>query len=131
MPKPGSVETLVRLEDFNPLPDLICLSTSDLGFKTDASRQEIYTAARRMGLLLCPPEVVLKIWLQHPNLLPEGEWAVIAMTPILDESGDFTLFCINYDGPSICDLALVPGHPDVVWETDQYWIFIRGRFPLQ
>lgn len=77
--------------------NLVWLSVSDLGFDRPADIKEIYAAARKRGLELCPPSTAgyLSLTLSE-NPLSAGEYFAIATEPLTTgNSRDFKLFTLD------------------------------------
>ena len=106
--------------------DLVRVSVKELGLETSATTAEIYAAAQRHGLSLCPAEVAPQLWLQYPDLLPRGEWSLVAMEAIVDSGGNRDVFHLVHivDGRW---LVANLGHPDYRWNAyDRRWVFVRS-----
>ncbi len=105
--------------------DLVVISVAELGFKSGATREQIYARAKEFGLDLCPAEVGPQLRLQYQDQ-PDGEWLVIAMEPIIASVGDLELFSVKrYDS----DLWLrgVYDYPASVWYAAHRFVFSRRK----
>lgn len=104
--------------------DLVIRSVADLGFPISATRKEIYDAALKQGLFLCPAEVGLQLAANYKDQ-PKGEWLLIAMEPITGSGGRLVVFHVERDDDSEQWLDGNYGHPDRVWLADRRWVFMR------
>lgn len=77
--------------------NLMNVSVAQLGLKDGATTADIYGAAKRDSLSLCPPEVALQLWIAYPDLLPCDEHLLIAMEPIENSDGGQETFCLLHD----------------------------------
>ena len=78
--------------------ELVLVSAADLGFKTSATRVDIYNRARNCGLKLCPAEVGPQLRLQYKRQ-PKYERLAIGMKPITDDNGTLLIFGVDpFDG---------------------------------
>ena len=122
-------DTLDRttLEDTEATLDLVRVSVKELGLKDGATTAEIYAAAERHGLSLCPAEVAPQLWLQYPDLLPRGEWSLVAMEAIVYSDGDRRVFDLEHsDGGRWLGASF--GHPDDGWfDVYDRWVFVRSK----
>jgi hypothetical protein len=91
----GKLEFMVASEPAEL--NLAVVNVAELGIKDAAKLQDIYAAAKRHCLELCPNEVGPQLRLQHPNQ-PMGEWLIIAMEPITDSYEYWRLFGVAHDG---------------------------------
>ena len=77
---------------------LIRLRVSDLGFKTDATINQIYERAQALGLELCPPDTGPNYRLQYKDQ-PRGqgskEWVCVGMKKIPNEDGYPSIFILQ------------------------------------
>lgn len=107
--------------------DLVRLSVKELGLKDGATTAEIYAAAERHGLSLCPAEVAPQLWLQYPDLLSRGEWSLVAMEAIVDSDGARIVFYLEHDDDGRWLFANF-GHPGYRWfGNDRRWVFVRSK----
>ena len=67
--------------------DLIVLSIAELGFLNGCTIDEIYKAAQKLELELCPAEVGPQLRLQY-NDQPMDECLLVAMEPVVYSSGN-------------------------------------------
>jgi len=105
--------------------ELVIMSVRELGFKSGASRKDIYERAQALDLELCPAEVGPRLRLQYKDQ-PNGEWLLIAMEPITDSGGDLDVFDVGRDGRDLWLLGH-DGHPDDVWDAVDRWVFCRHK----
>lgn len=92
---PGSTQYLVRNLPRASSPvdvDLVLVDSHDLGCDSSQSRSEIYSRAKNLGLELCPPEVGPALRLARPD----APTLNIAMEPLIDESGSYNIFLLEY-----------------------------------
>ena len=122
----GDILDRTTFEDTEATLDLVRVSVKELGLETGATTAEIYAAAERHGLSLCPAEVAPQLWLQYPDLLPRGEWSLVAMEAIVDSDGDRVVFYLAHDDGGRWLLA-DRGHPDRRWLGSNRWVFVRSK----
>jgi hypothetical protein len=104
--------------------DIALVSQMDLGFPAGvrATNEEIFKAAQKQGLGLCPAEVGPQLRLQYPEQ-PEKEYLVVGMEPILEF--DPMLFTVFNSG-LLC-LSSDFGNP-AYWYNDYVrFVFECGR----
>jgi hypothetical protein len=106
--------------------DLVQVSVEELGLKIGGTAAEIFAAAGRHGLSLCPAEVAPQSWLQHPDLLPRGKWLLVAMEAIVDSASDPLGLCLGHTDKD-CLLDVYDGRPGCRWSADRTWIFRRCK----
>jgi hypothetical protein len=70
---------------------LIRLTVADLGFKSNATTDQIYERAQTLGLELCPPDTGPNYRLKYKDQ-PLNEWVRIGMKQIADSGGDPRVF---------------------------------------
>lgn len=92
---------MMRSKDFTTLKnpeqiELVRLKVRDLGFKNDATTEEIYRRAEKLGLEVCPAEVGPNLRLQYMDQ-PTGEYFWIAMKQITDRDGSPSVFELARD----------------------------------
>jgi hypothetical protein len=114
------------LEDAEATLDLVRVSVKELGLEDGATTAEIYAAAERHGLSLCPAEVAPQLWLQYPDLLPRGEWSLVAMEAIVDSGGDRSVFNLVHRGDGRWLFAR-SGHPGSLWSDVDRWVFVLSK----
>ncbi|MAQ59097.1 hypothetical protein CL638_00035 [bacterium] len=103
---------------------LVQVSLKELDLKDGATTTEIYAAAQRYGLALCPHETAAQLWLQYPDLLSRGERTLTAMEAIRDSVGYHCVFCLEHQGDGRwLDVSL--GYPDSRWDDNDHWVFVR------
>jgi hypothetical protein len=105
--------------------DLVVVSVAELGFGAGADREYVFSRAQELGLELCPAEVGPQLRLQYLDQ-PEGDELLIGMKPIRDSYGEYKVFeleqCQNWRW--LCGFQ---GYPDLVWNADSSWVFVRRR----
>lgn len=105
--------------------DLVKVTVRELGFKEGATREQIYTRAKELGLELCPSEVGPQLRLQYMDQ-PNGEWILIGMDPIRASDGFLGVFRVErLDSELWLDSHC--GYPDCVWGAGFRWVFVRPR----
>lgn len=105
--------------------ELVVKTVRELTGKDSATRSEIYEAALKQGLDLCPAEVGPALRLAYKDQ-PNGEWILVGMEPITDSGGDLDVFRVERDG----DARWLDGDyglPDIVWGADYRWVFVRRK----
>ncbi len=85
---------------------LIRLTVGDLGFRTNATTDQIYERAKTLGLELCPADTGPNYRLQYLNQ-PLGEDTYVAMKPITGRGGYPSVFNVDHND-------------DGLW-LDYYW----------
>lgn len=95
--------------------DLVHLKVGDLGFTDYPTTDQLYEAAGRFGLELCPPEAGPELRLKYTDQ-PLGEWEYVAMKQIADSGGN----------PRVFKLLR---HDDGLW-LDGYWARPTNRWNL-
>lgn len=105
--------------------DLIVVSVAELGFPKGATLRDIYAAAKKRGLELCPNEVGPQLRLQYKDQ-PEDEWLVIGMELITDSDGALYLFLVGHRD---YDLWLSTDYdcPGDVWDEYDRFVFVLPR----
>lgn len=104
--------------------NLVRLSIKELNLRQWATNAEIYSTAQSFGLTLCPPETAPLLWLQYPDLLDLGEWALIASEPIVDSGGSPLIFYLAHiiGGRR---LSASNGRSNQWWDIHNHWIFVN------
>jgi len=105
--------------------DLVVVSVAELGFRKGATREQIYTRAKELGLELCPSEVGPQLRLKYTDQ-PNGEWLIVAMEPITDSAGSLRLFDVERDDSDLwlCGSYDIPGS---IWSADSRFVFVRRK----
>ena len=101
---------------------LIRLTVTDLGFKSNATTDQIYKRAEELGLEICPPDTGPNYRLKYRNQ-PLGEYFRIGMKPITtDSDGRPHVFSLGRDGGGLWldDDWASPGR---VWDPDDEFAF--------
>ena len=101
--------------------DLVRLTVADLGFKGNATTDQIYKRAEELGLELCPAEVGPQYRLQYTDQ-PVGDWVLIGMKQIAASDGCPYVFHVvrSEDG------TWLHGHyafPTREWYPDRQFLF--------
>jgi len=105
--------------------NLVKVTVAELGFPNSATRAQIYEAALKQGLFLCPAEVGPQVRLQYLDQ-PRGDWFRIGMEPIPDSGGDPNVFDVGHDDAGRW-LNSNWYRPDNVWDASCAWVFCRPR----
>jgi hypothetical protein len=100
---------------------LIRLTVGDLGFKTNATTDQIYKRAEILGLELCPSDTGPNYRLKYKNQ-PLNEWVRIGMKQITDSDGYPNVFLVerNDDGLWLNDSW---AKPDSEWIPAHKFVF--------
>ena len=106
--------------------ELVAASVADLGFKDGASRWDVYTRAKGLGLDHCPPEVGPQLRLQYLDQ-PRGEWLYIAMDPITDSADRLRLFVVGTDDDAHW-LSADRGYSNDILPGSDRFIFLRRKY---
>ena len=114
----------VTFEDTEATLDLGRVSVKELGLETGATTAEVYAAAKRHGLSLCPAEVAPQLWLQYPDLLTRGAESRMAMEVIVDSDNRLSVSYLSHrdDGRWF---EATSGHPDFRWFGSNRWVFVQ------
>ncbi|MEY2701538.1 MAG: hypothetical protein RLY43_158, partial [Bacteroidota bacterium] len=95
-------------------------TVEQLGLRTGATTDEIYTKAQQLGLKLCPSEVG-----PHLRLSYEGkDWKLIAMKQITDRNGVPFVFRLHSG-----DRLKLYGdytNPSNKWNSDSQFVFLAS-----
>lgn len=100
---------------------LIRLSVGDLGFKTNATTDQIFERAQALGLELCPADTGPNYGLQYKDQ-PLNEWVRIGMKQITDSDGDPSVFGLGRDDDGLW-LHSTWARPDDEWYPDLESVF--------
>ena len=122
----GDILDRTTFEDTEATLDLVRVSVKELGLKDGASTSEIYAAAERYGLSLCPAEVAPQLWLQYPDLLSRGECSLVAMEAIVDSNGPRFVFRLGHHDDGRW-LYANGGRPDRRWDGNDRWVFVHSK----
>ena len=100
---------------------LIMLTVADLGFKSNATTDQIYERAQILGLELCPADTGPNYRLKYRNQ-PLNEWTYMGMKQIADSDGRPSVFeLLRHDGGLYLD---GPGaRPDRGWAPGSRFVF--------
>lgn len=107
--------------------DLVNVSVGELGFKSGATRADIYKRAIESGLELCPAEVGPQAALQFGSQLKNGEWFLVGMEPITDSRGNLSVFNVKRYGDGELWLGANYGDPGHFWRAGHRWVFLRRK----
>lgn len=100
---------------------LIILTVADLGFKTSATRNQIFERADALGLELCPPDTGPNYRIKYKDQ-PQGEYFRIGMKPITDSNGYPRVFNLHrFDGGLWLDYG--GAYPSRAWSPDGGFVF--------
>lgn len=105
---------------------LIRLTVADLGFKSNATTDQIYKRAEELGLELCPSDVGPTIRLQYQNQ-PLGEWIHIGMKQITGSVGGPSVFMLVHDGDGLW-LNYHWAKPGYEWHPNLKFVFRLRKF---
>ena len=115
---------LVRLK----VSDLGFDSSDEVGFGSGGKYSEICARAKKLGLMLCPPEVGPELRLTMEEE-PSHYWFLIAMEPVAADDGKLRLFGLSGGGEENRPKALnTPGgNWDYHWGGEQEFVFMLPR----
>ncbi len=105
--------------------DLVLVTVAELGFKSGATRQDIYKRAQELGLELCPAAVALELRLQYNNQPCRCGPVLIAMYPVSTET-DQEIFCMEHGNTGL-RLNSTHGDSHHHWDAFCRWVFVRPR----
>lgn len=98
--------------------NLVKLSVKELGLKTGATTNEIYSKAKELGLELCPAEVGAQLRLQWL----ENDWIFIAMRQITyRDANPYMFYLYRDDGGLWLNVSIVK--PSIKWYGDYEFVF--------
>ncbi len=106
--------------------DLVVVTVAELGFPDYAKTKQIFDAAQKQGLSLCPAEVGPQLRLQYKDQ-PRREWNFIAMQPIVDSDGDPPLFILFRARDASLWLDARFGHVNYPWYGHYRFVFVSGK----
>jgi len=98
--------------------NLVRFTVEQLGLKEDATTDEIYKRAQKLGLELCPAEVGSHLRLKYTG----REWFFIAMKQIADRGGIPRVFYLDSDDAKLM-LDGNRAEPDYGWFADDEFVF--------
>jgi hypothetical protein len=103
--------------------NLVSITVADLGIKDWAFLKDIYAAAKKRGLELCPNEVGPQLFLQDKKQPPLNEELYIGMEPIYTEHGAPRMLYLDHDrdGRWLLIEDAVGGNP---WRAHYRFIFM-------
>jgi len=107
---------------------IVQVKLRQLGLKPTAkSVAEIYDTARCSGLTLCPAEVAIQLWLQHPDMFLTPLYSnllYVAMEPIRTHNhrGVFVLLHLKGEDRR---LVVMSSENAFGWKADTQWLFVR------
>jgi hypothetical protein len=101
---------------------LSALTVAELGFSNGATAGEIFEAAKKIGLELCPAGVGPYLRLQFLDQTVGN--LVIAMEPVESSDGNLLFFGVVNDGDGLwlCDYY---GFPDRYWNARDRFVFVK------
>lgn len=101
--------------------EFVRVKVSDLGFSGPTKLRDILAAGQKQGLKLCLPEDGPAIRLSYTDQ-PNGEIVWLAMEPIEDSDGNWSVLCVNCNGS---DLWLNASCNDLVsvWYPENEFFF--------
>lgn len=106
--------------------ELVTISVQELGFRSVATRRDIYArAVNKFGFNLCPAEVGPRLRLEYTDQ-PNGEWLHIGMKPITDSDDDPRVFDMGLSPDGRRWLRTSDGKPGYVWRAGARWVFLRA-----
>ena len=120
------VKSMLKNREFVPGKNpkeatFIRLTVADLGFKSNATTNQIYKRAQILGLKLCPPDTSLNYRLKYRNQ-PLNEWIYIGMKQIFDSDGNPLVFELKRDGKGLW-LGLSLAGPGNQWNPGRKFAF--------
>ena len=102
--------------------NLVLLSTSQLtGKRGNATTQEVFAGAERLGFQKCPAWVGSQLRLDYKDQV-NGEWIRVGMEPITDSDGGPDVFVVLCGGSGHW-LGAFYARPGGVWGPADLWIF--------
>jgi hypothetical protein len=106
--------------------ELVRISVSDLGFNKMATVEQVYQAARRIGLGLCYPEFGVHARLNYLEQ-PVKETLFLASVPVIDSDGEHRVFCLGRDSHGLT-LGTHYGHyTNIFWLPEFEIIFAKAK----
>jgi hypothetical protein len=104
---------------------LVVTSLRSLGLADGTCYNDIFAAAKKAGLQLCPAEVGLQLRLQYMEQ-PYRETLVIAMSPIMDSDELASVFTVHHWEWGLCLGGCCCGisNNEDEWHADSDWVFI-------
>jgi hypothetical protein len=115
----------ITLADGETEVELVQITVRELGFGEGACREAIYHRAKELGIDLVPAEVGPQLRLQYPDQ-PLEDWVLLAMEPVVDSSGDLTVFSVIRH--NACRwLSSNRGDPEGFWGPDSRWVFAHRK----
>lgn len=102
--------------------NLVQFTVGQLGLPNDATTDEIYAKAEKLGLELCPAEVGPQLLLKYQG---KG-WKLIAMKQILDRDGYPDVFGLNASDAELL-LDGCPAGPADRWGDDYQFVFLSRK----
>lgn len=100
--------------------ELGVISITELGYKDNAPRKEIYKRIKELGWELCPAEVAVQLCLQAGSDFRKDDWRLIGMDPIFNHIFDVGR---RADGTLVLDGD--HGHHDRHWHGHEVGVFMR------
>lgn len=106
--------------------NLVVVTVAELGFPDIATTAQIFEAAQKQRLALCPAEVGPQLRLQYKNQ-PRCEWNFIAMKPVVGPDGALELFDVAHNDDGWLELSADLGHDDSKWQSYHRFVFVTGK----
>ena len=103
---------------------LVRVTLGELWLEDGVGYADIFAAAERVGLKLCPPELGPRLRLEYDQLYEET--LVVAMVPIKDEDDLAAVFTVHHWdwgqglGGACCGIS----NNEDEWHADSGWIFM-------
>jgi len=122
MSKPDFKKSLKLEQECN----LVLLTTSQLtGKKSNATTQEVFNGAERLGLQKCPAWVGPQLRLDYEDQ-PNAEWIRIGMEPITGSGGGPDVFSVDRNDSELW-LSALHAHAGRLWDPVYLWAFCPPR----
>lgn len=104
---------------------LVVTSLRSLGLPDGTCYADIFAAAEKAGLKLCPAEVGLQLRVQYMDQ-PYEETLVIAMQPIMDTDELASVFTVHHWDWGLCLGGCCCGvsNNEDEWHADSDWVFV-------
>lgn len=124
----------MRFETVPATLALVCVTPLELGVSGErVTLPDVYTAAKRQGLVLCPPEVGPQLWLQHRDDIKAYDpgshpFLIIGMEPIVidDEYGFERVFSLQASFGTRWLDALAPDNIGRQWPDNARLVFVHA-----
>lgn len=106
--------------------ELVVRTPADLGLSDGATTEQIYEAARKQGLELCPPETGPLLRLRADTEARLGHYLIIAMEQITDSYGLPVVFALARDD-GLSWLRAPRAGPVARWGASSPFVFRRSK----